>query len=351
MESTSTHTAKPGADFLGYIKEDHKLAFLGLSISVTGKSVVDLYVSKSCHPDPENNQIALTDVTNGNLGNSVTLVRDCQDIDGGVWFVMVRCQAPPYGQSYCQFEITVRDETIETLDQDRTVTINSPTSYYQFTTYSSGYTISLTTTQKLDLTVSLMQSVCPTSSVFLNQLTKPSNTFSSGGTTIYKYTFANRNAARGTYYLLVNDRDFSWGSRPISRAFTISATNGYCSPNSCQFGKCSSHGDCICYPGFTGHECESVIVHHHSPSSAHHHSSDSSDKHHHSSDSSDKHHNHNDDSLSGWAIGGIVFGSFALFGCVIFVIVVILAIGAFVRRRNRAPADNIYNLLTTEEPL
>jgi len=239
---------------------------------------------------------------------------------------------------------------VQTLEADRLVTISSPTSYFKFTTTTFGYTVAVSTNLHLDLLVAVMQSVCPTYNLYLEQATRPTNTFYSDDSIIYKYIFTSRNAPPGTYFISVTDTSYTWGAHPISHAYSVSATNGYCPSYSCQFGHCNSHSDCVCYPGYTGTSC-GTLVHNqwsHSDSSDHHHDSSSSD-HHHDSSSSD-HHHHGDD-MSGWTIGGIVIGCVVLIAFVIVFIIVVIAIAAIVKKRRKAPRDNIYNLLTTEDPL
>jgi hypothetical protein len=221
---------------------------------------------------------------------------------------------------------------------------------------TGGYHLEVATSCDLNLSVEIMQGVCPTDNVYLDRDDTP-DVYTYSGITLKKFILTSTDAD-GAYFIRIRDPTFSIGQMMLPNAYSLSLSTASCS-DPCVFGSCASEDHCSCFPHWSGTTCtlynppakndhdddddDDKDKHHHSPSSNHH---DHHDHHSSSSDDHDKHHHNSSDGLSGGAIAGITIGSIA--GVVCFVVVLILLSFCLCCCVRKKDSHGIYALITTE---
>ena len=100
-------TIKEGERYEGYIEIDPQLAFLGIIGSIKEENKkIDVYIEKSCFPDPNHGFYDDYFEASKDLMGVSEVVKDCNQMDGGVWFVLAICSSD-YPFDTCSFSLSV----------------------------------------------------------------------------------------------------------------------------------------------------------------------------------------------------------------------------------------------------
>ena len=105
---SKTFKADGTKDFIGYFYVSNLIAEIDLTINpiISEGSLfppMNVYSLKSCYPDPSSNFYDNhIEMRSFSSPNQMIITSDCNEMDGGGWFVLVQCHSSP-----CQFSLSL----------------------------------------------------------------------------------------------------------------------------------------------------------------------------------------------------------------------------------------------------
>lgn len=232
--------------------DDSAVASVSLTASSSTSSVT-LYTLKSCYPDPET--ALFDDEVQLSADSTVTIYpsENCDDVAGGVWFVLARCNT-----ANCQLTITAHQTSVSELEFSHTYSegVSTEMDYYYFHLSStSPFTLDVTTSiNAQDLTVELLIGECPTDHIMFQHASAPSYYVAANDNSpgYSKYVLSDTNAQQGYWYVRISNPS------GITVSYELTVVKSLC--NQCQNGICSSGGRCTCFnPYWGGLNCDQYI--------------------------------------------------------------------------------------------